>query len=243
MMLNSKRLNWMSPWTLVAGLAGALLFSSCAQSGGSGGAGAEDAIESEGNIGKPGFQAQPLAWESTSHPERKSWSYYAYKVVDQQFAKLDQATDATRFCPNYHALTRNQKINFWGDLFSGIAYYESGWSPVDRMREAMGTDSITHLPVYSEGLLQLSYQDIRWAPYCPFDWSQDRALSSSSPEKTILNPYKNLYCGIRILADQVASRKAIALNSGVYWSTLQIGGTYSQIAGISKMTKRLTFCN
>lgn len=187
---------------------------------------------------------EPLAWESSSHPERAQWSRFVYQVVDDVLDQLDQVQDAEMFCPSYSSLSRNQKVNFWGQLIAGVAYYESAWNPLSRMQESTFSepDDITGRPVYSEGLLQLSYGDIEWAPYCEFDWGHDKSLSAKDPNKTILNPEINLNCGIRILADQIARKKEIALKTGVYWATLREGGSYSQISGIAKITKRLSFC-
>lgn len=190
------------------------------------------------------YNYEPLAWESANKSERLQWSNYVFQVIDTEvFDNLNRATDATTFCPNYNQLNRDQRINFWGMLFAGIAYYESAWDPTSRMRETtMGSDPVTGQPVYSEGLLQLSYQDVEWAPYCEFDWNADRNLSSNSPQKTILDPYKNLSCGIKIMADQIDRTGRIVLSSGVYWATLRQGGSYQQIAGIAAMTRRLSFC-
>jgi hypothetical protein len=191
----------------------------------------------------PSTKMEALAWESSTKPERKQWSAYTMQVIDQEFERFSQAGDATIFCPKYNSLTRDQKINFFGQLIAGISYYESGWSPVSRMQETtMGTDPVTGLPVYSEGLLQLSYQDIQWATYCEFDWSVDKFLSPTDPKKTILDPYKNLRCGIKILADQIARKKAIVLSSGVYWAVIKDGGRYEKIDEIAAITKRLSFC-
>jgi hypothetical protein len=186
----------------------------------------------------------PLAWETAAKPERKNWSEFTLKIVSEEFAKLDQVNDASLFCPQYSKLSKDEKINFWGMLIAEMALHESSWDPTSRMKEgSQGTDWVTGQPVYSEGLLQLSYQDISWAPYCEFDWNHDKNLSPRDPKKTILDPKKNLRCGIKILADQVASKKEIALKSDVYWAVLREGGEYSKIKEISAdIKKRLEFC-
>jgi hypothetical protein len=107
---------------------------------------------------------------------------------------LPGTTDVTLFCPKYFSLSTDLKVNFWGALFAG-------YNPTSRYQETtMATDPVTHPPVYSEGLLQLSYQDITGWSFCDFDWSQDRTLSPKDPKKTILDPYRNLECGIKIMA-------------------------------------------
>lgn len=191
----------------------------------------------------PSYKLEALAWESKAKPERLEWSSYTAEVVEAEFDKLDQVRDAQVFCPTYDRLDKNQKINFWAQLFAGIAYYESGWSPTSRMQETtMGTDPVTGRPVYSEGLLQLSYQDIQWATYCEFDWNKDKHLAATDPTKTILDPFKNLRCGIKIMADQVARKKEVVLSSGVYWAVIKENGRYEKIDEIATITKKLSFC-
>ncbi len=184
-----------------------------------------------------------ISWEK--YPENRPWSIYVYDLIDAElFEQFNKALDNKRFCPKFDSLKRDEKLTFWTELISAISYFESGWSPVSRMKETtMGTDPITQRPVYSEGLLQLSYQDIQWAPYCRFDWELDKSKADKDPKKTILDPFKNLDCGVRILANQISKRSAIILNSGVYWSVLKEGGKYQQIEKIISMTKKLAFCN
>lgn len=186
---------------------------------------------------------EPLAWESASKPFRKDWSDYLFGIVRNELPKLDKVQDATTFCRPYFQLTEMQKINFWGQLISAMSYYESGWSPVSRMQETtMGTDPVTKLPVYSEGLLQLSYQDIQWAPFCRFEWSKDKNLSPSDPKKTILDPFINLECGTKILANQILKYNKIVLSSGVYWAVIKANGKYEKIDEIALLVRKLTFC-
>ncbi|WP_255490201.1 murein L,D-transpeptidase catalytic domain family protein [Bdellovibrio sp. KM01] len=192
----------------------------------------------------PGYTMAPLAWESSAHPERKQWSQYLQTLVLGEWSSLLKgASDMKNFCPKYSSLNDNQKANAWAQLFVAVARYESAYNPLSRMHETtMGTDAVTKKPVYSEGLLQLSYQDIQWDKWCKFDWSKDKNLSSTSPKKTILDPYINLHCGVGIMAKQIKNKNTIAITSGVYWSTLKPGGKYNQLTSIKSMVKSLPFC-
>lgn len=191
-----------------------------------------------------------LSWEK-NHPERKAWSEFVFGVFEKElFAAFDSAKDAKRICPKYAALTRSQKILIWGELISAMAYFESGWSPVSRMTETtMGIDPVTGKRVESEGLLQLSYQDVPnygsvlKSPLCKIDWQKDKNLSATDPKKTILDPYINLECGLRILANQVAKKGNVILSSGVYWSVIKDGGKYSKVQPILKMVSDTGLCN
>ncbi|HWU43863.1 MAG TPA: hypothetical protein VN132_10505, partial [Bdellovibrio sp.] len=181
----------------------------------------------------PQYKMTALSWESSAHPERTQWSQYLQNIILNQWSSLlPGADDMSTFCPKYDTLDNDHRANVWAALFSGVAKYESGYSPTSRYLEGtMGTDPITGNSVYSEGLLQLSYQDIQVYPFCQFDWSKDKNLSPTDPTKTILDPDKNLYCGVGIMAKQISKHGRITITSGVYWSTLKPGGSYQQISG------------
>jgi|SRR6185312_12412409 len=185
----------------------------------------------------------PLAWEKSAASTR-AWSLYLFSVIDTQTSSLLGGTsDIANFCPKYSSLNRDGKIQFWAYLFSAVARYESGFDPLSRMKENLGTDPITHQQVQSEGLLQLSYQDILNYPTCRMDWNADKNLSPTDPRKTILDPDINLQCAAIIMSKQVKNHNKIVISSGAYWSTLQSSSRYNQIAAITKATQALPFCN
>lgn len=193
---------------------------------------------------EPAYKMQALAWESTKYPERTEWSKYLQDIILNEWSSLlPGADDIETFCPRYNSLDNNQRANAWAQLFVAIAKYESAYSPVSRMHETtMGTDPVTRKPVYSEGLLQLSYQDVQWAPFCQFDWQKDKNLSATDPKKTILDPYINLHCGVGIMAKQIKSKGRIVVSSGVYWAVIKSGGRYQQINNIASIVKTLPLC-
>jgi len=184
---------------------------------------------------------EPLDWETSDHPERKAWSAAAEQMVLQKLSSFDQAQDAFMFCPNYPNLTQTQKVNFWAQLIVGVAYYESSWDPTSRYDETtLGIDALTGQSVYSEGLLQMSYDDVQSYPFCQFNWTLDKNLAPTDPNKTILNPQINLDCGIQVLAEQIANYGFVVMSSHLYWSTLRQGN--STVAGIEQITQKLSFC-
>lgn len=194
---------------------------------------------------KPGQSAQPLLWEK-SKADSVMWSSYARQVIGDEAAEslLPGTDDIEEFCPRYNALeNRDLRINFWAYLISAIAEVESGFDPADRMTEkGLGVDKVTKKQVVSEGLLQLSYQDSKWYPACEFDWEADRKLDQNDARKTILDPFKNLKCGISILANQVKNHRKISLDG--YWSVLRPDGRkYSKVNQIKRRTKQLSFCS
>ncbi|UOF02496.1 hypothetical protein [Bdellovibrio reynosensis] len=190
------------------------------------------------------YKMQALAWETESKPERKQWSEHLQKIILNEWSSLlPGADDITSFCPRYNQLDNNERANAWAQIFVAIAKFESAYSPVSRMQETtMGSDPVTRKPVYSEGLLQLSYQDIQWAPWCKFDWNKDKNLSPTDPKKTILDPYLNLDCGVGIMALQIKNKGRIVVSSGVYWAVIKSGGRYQQISSIQSMVKALPLC-
>jgi hypothetical protein len=162
-----------------------------------------------------------LSWEQ-GHPDRSSWSDQLIAEIGKAIAILTTATDITFFCPQYQSLRDNLKIAIWAELLVQVAFFESAWKPCCRYREdSMGIDPITKEQVYSEGLLQLSYQDLQVLPSLPFDWAEDQKLSRNDCAKTILDPLKNLTGGVNILTHQISRHRAIILSTGVYWSTLK----------------------
>jgi hypothetical protein len=83
------------------------------------------------------YKPVPLAWE-TSVAGSAAWSkaIYTYiKTSQPQMLGQNVADDVETFCPKYRSLSDNQRLNFWGQLFAGIAKYESGWKPTSRMVE------------------------------------------------------------------------------------------------------------
>jgi hypothetical protein len=184
------------------------------------------------------------AWEN-SRPEARDWSLFVAKFVRESTPQLlEGSADITELCPDYNRLDERNRAAFWAHFISAVAYYESGWRTTTRFHESsMGIDPITDQPVYSEGLLQLSYQDVRAYPFCnEFNWSSDRRLAPTDPRKTIFHPLKNLRCGLLIMNRQLERRNRILLESGVYWAVLKIGGRFNKIPQIQSTTRKLPIC-
>lgn len=177
------------------------------------------------------YKAEPLAWESSSHPERAQWSAAAMKIVTQYFDQLDPAKDVTSFCSPYRSLSKDQKINLWADIFAATAYYECAWDP---RSSSVDVGTSNNRDTWSVGLLQLSVVD--QANY-GFKFGYNFAdLQDAEP---------NLQLGIAIMAKQIAKKGVIMIptgGSGLYWATLHPGGRYDASVGIQKMTKKLSFC-
>jgi len=179
--------------------------------------------------------AVTLAWETKS-PQNIYWTGVTMAAIKKHWEVLDTAQDIDMFCPKYKTLDLEKRQTVWGEIISAISFYESGWNPKSQYTEhQLGIDQVTGLPLQSEGLLQLSYTDTRWATWCEFNWEQDR--KEQTYNLTILNPKNNLECGIGIMANQIKRKKNITLEKGMYWSTLKLEGPRNKIKEISKMVQ------
>jgi hypothetical protein len=115
---------------------------------------------------------------------------------------------------------------YWAYFFQALAGAEAGLVPTTDVRhtepEVAVKDTVTKRMVRSEGLLQLTYMDAdRYG--CDFDWERDKELPEKDPGKTILQPFNNLTCGIKILDTQLVEKGKPLVSSASYWSTLQPG--------------------
>lgn len=175
-----------------------------------------------------------LNWENTTelHPERIPWSKHLLKLSGEHLESFKKGTDWPKICPKWNSLNDEQKKYAIATMIVAVVYYESGYSTTNWMTETtMGTDPVTKKQVKSEGLLQLSYQDKEWAPWCQFDWSKDKLLSQNDPKKTIFDPYINLSCGVRIMANQVV-KKGLVFPSKGYWAVMNTSSKYGHVSDI-----------
>lgn len=174
-----------------------------------------------------------LSWDDGE--KRNEWSQHLLKVIDEQWGYYEQAQDINIFCPKIDRLNVDTQKLVVAELIVWMSFYESTWNPTARYHEkTMGIDPVTKHPVHSEGLMQMSYQDTQWAKYCEFDWSIDKNLSATDPNKTIFDPKKNLSCAVKVLARQIDRTGKIVLSRGVYWAVIKDGGRYSKISNIKK---------
>lgn len=140
-----------------------------------------------------------------------------------------------RFCDAWVDLNRDERKQFYADLLYAIAYPESGYANASMYIESqLGKDAVTGLPVVSEGLLQLSYQDVSQYPKCQFDAKKDLAdlrddlvghtaggFLSHHPGRDTLIPFKNLACGVAIIDKMLTTYPQVEFADmmGKYWST------------------------
>jgi hypothetical protein len=163
-----------------------------------------------------------------------------------------------RFCDAWIDLDRNERKQFYADLLYAIAYPESGYANLSMYVEDMGKDSKTGLPVVSEGLLSLSYQDVGGYPKCQFDWKKDLAalkddvaghkvgdgFTSHHPDRDTLNPYKNLACGAHIIDVMLKNYPSMEFADmmGKYWAVMKRANSTSYQKVWKKLRERKSPC-
>lgn len=180
----------------------------------------------------------PTLWKAQS----ENYTQYAAFILDHFAPSMINGphflTSGHPLCPKYNSLTRRERIEFWVHFVSAVTKYESGYKPNMRYFESTFgyKDSVTQEPVYSEGLLQLSYQDGKSYKECApaFSWSHDKLLSRTSLEKTIFDPMRNLYCGINIMNRLISKHKTLFYDSGHYWAVLKPNGQYGKVPLITQ---------
>ncbi len=185
-----------------------------------------------------------LAWEDRD-PGYREWSLFLFRHIHEEAKALVASLpeDAHLFCPRYAHLNRDERIQFWAILVGALARYESNYVPSARYVEpGMGIDRVTGLPIVSEGLLQMSYQDSLFHPFCHFSWVQDQNLAPTDPRKTIFGVEANLQCGVGILQKQILRSHRIAVDRGAYWAVLKSNNSRNRITRIRQITKTLAAC-
>ena len=147
------------------------------------------------------------------------------------------AARMTTVCPHWAEISENDRPKFWSALLYGISKPESNYErTMIYLEDTMPTDPITGYQVRSEGLLQLSYQDVLAHHYTGDDisWVKDKELAvadykshkkSGNPKRTILNAYANMNLGLhimnRILMRQQGMKLSFEDALGTYWSSMR----------------------
>lgn len=217
---------------------GFLFLTACAKSGSSNAGADSQAPQISGDYSS----YAKLPWESAG--KSRLWSEYLYEQIENSSATYFKgASDVESFCSNYYSLNSKEQTEFWANLMVQMIKHESSYNPLLRFKEPGGSiDPITKQSVYSEGLFQLSYQDTQWMPQCEFSWTQDKIFAMANPQRTILNPYKNMHCGVLILKRQLSKYNKIAIASGAYWAVIKTDSSYNKLATIKAATQKLAIC-
>jgi hypothetical protein len=140
--------------------------------------------------------------------------------------------------PKWQTLSKDQKIKAIGIVLKCMSKAESGHNTLAMYRELgiPGLDAVTGLPIVSEGLLQISYQDMKYYKgKCDFTWYQDRKAFiadlnrnqgkqsfNGTGSRSILDPYRNLSCGMQIMRTLADNKPGSMLYAwGRYWAIMR----------------------
>jgi hypothetical protein len=155
----------------------------------------------------------PLAWENTTepHPERKAWSQTLKKQIIKHLPIFRRSKDITFFCPNFSSLDENEEIKAIGDLFVGIARYESSFDPKLYSVDAGTKDDPN---TWSVGLFQMSVVD-------QTNWG----LATNFTFQELREPLPNIILATDVMSEMLLARNGIIrVSDKPYWSTLEPGG-------------------
>jgi len=155
-----------------------------------------------------------------------AWDAFIEKSIPAELLGSQVPHDVKRFCPRFYEMSEVDKRAFWAYFFQALAGAEAGLDPKTRAHhhdpEVSTPDDVTGMSGRTEGLLQLTYGDSKRYG-CDFDWQADRKLPAKDPQRTILQPERNLACGLKILHNQIIEQRKPLLTRTSYWSTLQPG--------------------
>lgn len=179
-----------------------------------------------------------------------NWTLHVQSAVETFGSALYSGPqDVADFCPKYDRLGKQDRLNFWVQLVAAMTKFESSFNPASRYTEStMGIDPVTGRQVVSEGLLQLSYQDennyrrLLPAGVCDFDFQADSRFAVGDLRRSILDPKKNLSCGVGILNRQVVRTGRLAVGSGAYWAVIKTSNSRNKLSEIRAITNALPFC-
>jgi hypothetical protein len=155
-----------------------------------------------------------------------SWDALIEKSLPPELLSAQAAHAVRSYCPRFAQLSDPDKRAFWAYTFQAIAAAEAGLDPTSNVHHTAApvnkVDPETHRLSRQEGLLQLKYEDAQ-RYNCSFDYTADRHLPEHDPNRTILQPSRNLACGLNIMQDQIITRGRPLVTRTSYWATLQPG--------------------
>lgn len=165
-----------------------------------------------------------------------------------------------KFIPGWSVMNAAERRRFFADLLFAMCRYESNYDAKCMYYEKdLGRDAITGLPVVSEGLLQMSYQDAKWYPIPFFTYATDADLFKSDwanrgtraawlskhPTRTTLLPENGVKAAMIVMIKLLTNPKFQAVEFadtiGKYWSCMRrltsSGSPRNSFAGINSILK------
>jgi hypothetical protein len=179
--------------------------------------------------------------ENTWNPQ---WNKIVEQALPPSLLSSQVPHDVSRFCPRFDTMSEAGKRAFWAYFFQALAGAEAGLNPQATVRHTepklARQEDVAATRVRTEGLLQLTYAD-QQRYGCDFDEAADRKLPVEDPARTILQPQRNLACGVKILKNQIVDQHKPLLSPTSYWATLR-PGTLSYRVFAKQMTNPPAAC-
>ena len=155
-----------------------------------------------------------------------AWTAFIEKSLPDDLLSAQAARAVRPYCPRFPELSDTDKRAFWAYTFQALAAAEAGLNPTSDVHHTAAAvnkvDPETDRLSRQEGLLQLKYEDAKRYG-CPFDYEADRHLPGHDPNRTILQPDRNLSCGFLIMQNQIIAQGHPLVTRDSYWATLQPG--------------------
>ena len=154
------------------------------------------------------------------------WDVFIEENLPSELMTPGMAKAVHPFCPRFGELSEADKRAFWAYLFQALAGAEAGLRPTADVKHLDPSvavrDHVSNRTVRQQGLLQLTYEDDQRYG-CDFDWDNDKRLPAGDAGKTILQPERNLSCGIKIMKNQLVDLNRPLVTRKSYWGTLRPG--------------------
>jgi hypothetical protein len=154
------------------------------------------------------------------------WDALVEQALPSDLLSTAAAHAVASYCPRFGQESEADKRAFWAYFFQALAGAEAGLDPDIDVHHTQAKlaklDTVSKRPIRQEGLLQLTYEDAQRYG-CDFDWQRDRTLPEKDPARSILQPSKNLSCGVNIIENQIIKQNKPLIVRSSYWSTLQPG--------------------
>jgi hypothetical protein len=167
-------------------------------------------------------------------PQGADWSRFIGEAIVADGNRLVATVpeDAQRFCPKYQQLSEEKRREVWANLFSLLAFYESGYDPALKFTESFA--DVHGRPVISRGLLQISKESANGSRYrCRIE-----------AESSLHDPRINLSCGTKIAAAWISNDGKISGRTSTgkwrgmarYWSPFRNDAKRARIASLLSAT-------
>lgn len=146
-------------------------------------------------------------WNRSIHPVIDDWTEFLYKEIDANAPGLLEKTpkDATKFCPNYEKLSREERVLFWTRMMSVLMAFESEYRPEKTYDDTKNVKSAKG-KIISRGLLMMSHESVMPAYYDCNMISSDQTQG----DKDLHDPKKNMACAVRMINHWVTYDGVIA---------------------------------